>query len=110
MISSYGVAGFDWDSSTSFSGSKRVYSKVRSGITDKMKRLVTKNPRGATILGKFRLSLVGGQETHMLLHINVILHGYHTSVIARAKLHLLPGVSKVSELLSGKDLGSGTAF
>lgn len=75
MIGSYGLAGFDWDSSTSFSGSKRgVYSKVRSGITDKMKRLATKNPRGATVLGKFRLSLVGGQETHMLFHINVIFH------------------------------------
>ena len=73
MIHSSGVAGFDWDSSMSFSDSKSgIYTKVRSGSTDKMKRLVTKNPSGATVLGKFRPSLVGRQETCMLFHINVI--------------------------------------
>ena len=47
---------------------------------------------------------------HVVSHQHRLLHGCHTSIIARAKLHLLPGASKVGELLSGKDLGSGTAF
>lgn len=73
MIGSFGVAGFDWDSSTSFSDSKSgIYTQVRSGSTDDTKRVVTKNPSGATVLGKFLLSLVGRQETCMLFHINVI--------------------------------------
>lgn len=73
IIGSSGVAGFDWESSTSFSDSESgIYTKVRSGSTDNTKRLVTKNPSSATVLGKFLLSLVGGQETCMLFHINVI--------------------------------------
>lgn len=47
---------------------------------------------------------------HAVSHQCHLSHGRHTSVIARAKLRLLPGASKVSKLLSGKDLGSGTAF
>lgn len=73
MPSSSEVAGFDWDSSTSFSDSRSgIYTKVRSGSTEKMKRLVTKNPSNAAVLGKFQLSVVGGPETHLSFHINVI--------------------------------------
>lgn len=71
IASSSGVAGFGWDSSTSFSDSRSgIYTKMRNDSTEKMKRLVTKNPSKATVLGKFHLSLVGRQET--LFHINVI--------------------------------------
>lgn len=72
MIGASGVSGFDWDPSTSFSDSKSgIYTKEKSGSADKIKRFQTKNPSSATILGKFLLSLVGGQETCMLILINV---------------------------------------
>ena len=73
IIGSSGVAGFDWDSSTSFSDSKSgIHTKVRSGSMDNAKTCVTKNPSNATVLGKFLLSLVEGQETCMLFHINIV--------------------------------------
>lgn len=51
MMGSSGVTDFVWDSSTSFSDSKSgVYTKVRSGSMDNMKRLVTKNPSGTMAL------------------------------------------------------------
>lgn len=111
MSGSSGVASFDWDSGASFSDRKSgISEKVRSGSMDNTKRLVAKNPSGAMVLGKFQISLAGGQETCVVSYQCHLSHECHTRGTARAELHLLPGASKVSELLSGKDLGSGTAF